>query len=135
MLYRIAADLTLVLHLGFILFVACGAVLALRWRWLPLLHLPAAAWGAYVELAGAFCPLTRLENHLLGMAGREAYADSFVEHYLLPLIYPAALTRELQYALGAGVLLLNVVLYARVWRSRRRDGDRRSRKPVERREP
>jgi len=135
MLYRIAADATLVVHLAFIVFVALGAALASRWRWMPLLHLPAAAWGVYVELSRAFCPLTALENRLLLLAGQSGYRGSFVEHHLLPLIYPAALTREMQYGLGAGVLLLNVVLYARVLRGGARDGDRPPRAPVERREP
>jgi hypothetical protein len=122
MLYRIAADATLILHLAFILFVVLGAVLAARWRWMPLLHLPAAAWGVYVELAGAFCPLTALENRLLVLAGRSGYRGGFVEHYLLPVIYPAGLTREIQQLLAATVVLLNVVLYAWLIRRRRRRG-------------
>jgi hypothetical protein len=124
-LYRIAADATLIVHLAFILFVVIGAVLALRWRWMPLLHLPATAWGVYVELAGAFCPLTALENRLLVLAGQSGYGGSFVEHYLLHVIYPAGLTREMQQLLAVTVVLLNVVLYA--WllrrRSRRSGGD------------
>ena len=120
MLYRIAADATLILHLAFILFVVLGAVLAARWSWMPLLHLPAAAWGVYVELAGAFCPLTALENRLLVLAGRSGYRGGFVEHYLLPVIYPAGLTREIQQLLAATVVLLNVVLYAWLIRRRRR---------------
>lgn len=122
MLYRIAADATLILHLAFILFVVLGAVLAARWRWMPLLHLPAAAWGVYVELAGAFCPLTALENRLLVLAGQSGYRGGFVEHYLLPVIYPAGLTREIQQLLAATVVLLNVVLYAWLIRRRRRRG-------------
>ena len=123
MLYRIAADATLILHLAFILFVVLGAVLAARYRWMPLLHLPAAAWGVYVELAGAFCPLTALENRLLVLAGRSGYRGGFVEHYLLSVIYPAGLTRGIQQLLAATVVLLNVVLYAWLIRRRRRRGD------------
>ena len=122
MLYRIAADATLILHLAFILFVVLGAVLGARWRWLPLLHLPAAAWGVYVELAGAFCPLTALENRLLVLAGQSGYRGSFVEHYLLPVIYPAGLTRDIQQLLAATVVVLNVVLYAWLIRRRHRRG-------------
>jgi hypothetical protein len=122
MLYRIAADATLILHLAFILFVVLGAVLGARWRWLPLLHLPAAAWGVYVELAGAFCPLTALENRLLVLAGRSGYRGGFVEHYLLPVIYPAGLTRDIQQLLAATVVVLNVVLYAWLLRRRSRRG-------------
>ena len=125
MLYRIAADATLIVHLAFILFVVLGAVLAARWRWMPLLHLPAAAWGVYAELAGALCPLTALENRLLVLAGRSGYRGSFVEHYLWPVIYPAGLTREIQQLLAVTVVVLNVVIYA--WlvrcRSRRDDGE------------
>ena len=125
MLYCIAADATLIVHLAFILFVVLGAVLAARWRWMPLLHLPAAAWGVYAELAGALCPLTALENRLLVLAGHSGYGGSFMEHYLLPVIYPAGLTREIQQLLAVTVVLLNVVIYA--WlvrcRSRRDDGE------------
>lgn len=122
MLYRIAADATLILHLAFVLFVVLGAVLAVRWRWMPLLHLPAAAWGVYVELAGAFCPLTALENRLLVLAGQSGYRGSFVEHYLLPVIYPSGLTREIQQWLAGTVVLLNVVLYAWLVHRRSRRG-------------
>jgi hypothetical protein len=120
MLYRLAADAVLVAHLGFIVFVLFGAVLALRWRWLPLLHLPAAGWGIFVEVSGRLCPLTYLENALRSAAGQAGYAGSFIEHYLLPVIYPAGLTRELQFVLAAAVVLVNAGVYGWVIRRRRR---------------
>jgi hypothetical protein len=118
--YRALADVVLLLHLGFILFVVFGALLvARRRRWLPL-HLAAAGWGVAVEAAGADCPLTWLEVRLRLLAGQAAYGEGFVEHYLLPLIYPAGLTREVQLTLGLGVLLINAILYVWIWRRRAR---------------
>ena len=120
MIHRLAADAVLLLHLGFILFVLLGGLLALCWRWAPLLHLPAAAWGVYVELSGGLCPLTPLENRLRSAAGEAGYTGGFIEHYLLALIYPAGLTHEIQYVLAAIVVGVNGLAYAWVWRRRRR---------------
>lgn len=108
------ADAVLVLHLLFIVFVVFGALLLWRWPRIVWLHLPAALWGALVEAAGWICPLTPLENRLRESAGSPGYAGGFIEHYLLPLIYPAALTRDIQLMLGAAVVLINVLLYG-VW--------------------
>jgi hypothetical protein len=114
------ADAVLLLHLMFIVFAVGGGLLALRWHWMPWLHLPALAWGVTVEFTGWICPLTPLENALRRTGGAAGYTESFVEHYLLPLIYPAALTRELQLVLGGALLLINAVVYALVWQRRRR---------------
>jgi hypothetical protein len=111
---RVLADVTVVVHLAFVVFVMLGGLLALRWPALAWLHLPAAAWGAWVEFAGWLCPLTPLENWLRREAGEPAYTSGFVEHYLLPLLYPASLSREVQLALGASVLLVNALVYAAV---------------------
>lgn len=119
MIYRLLADLVVTLHFLFIVFVALGGLLALRWRWFPWLHLPAAAWGGFVEVSGRICPLTPLENRLRRAAGGSGYESDFIEHYLFPMIYPAGLTREIQMALAAILVVLNVVIYAVVWRSRR----------------
>ena len=120
MIHRLAADAVLLLHLGFILFVLLGGLLVLRWRWAPLLHLPASAWAVYVELSGGLCPLTPLENRLRIAAGEAGYTGGFIEHYLLTLIYPAGLTHEIQYVLAAIVVGVNGLAYAWVWRRRRR---------------
>ena len=120
MIHRLAADAVLLLHLGFILFVLLGGVLAVRWRWAPLLHLPAVAWGVYIELSGGLCPLTPLENRLRIAAGEVGYSGGFIEHYLLALIYPAGLTQDVQYVLAAIVVGVNALAYGWVWRRRRR---------------
>ena len=111
MFFRLAADGVLLLHLAFILFALLGAAMAVRWRWLPLVHLPAAAWGVFVELTGRICPLTYLENFLRIKAGQSGYTGSFIEHYLLNIIYPSGLTREIQFALAATVVVVNIAIY------------------------
>jgi hypothetical protein len=120
MLYRLAADLMLVLHFGFIVFVVAGAIGVMRWPKLAWLHIPAAAWGAWVEISGGICPLTTLENRFRTSAGGEGYATSFVEHYLLPVIYPGGLTRTVQLVLAAAVIIVNVSLYTYVLRRARK---------------
>jgi hypothetical protein len=112
MLLHIAASAVLLIHFSFILFVVLGALLALRWRWLPFLHVPAAAWGVYVELSGRICPLTYLENYFRRRAGLAGYSESFIEHYVLNLIYPSGLTREVQFILAGFVLGCNIAIYA-----------------------
>jgi hypothetical protein len=112
MFFRIAADLVLVLHLAFIAFVIVGGLLVLRYRWFVFVHIPAALWGAFVEISGRICPLTIWENSFRRSAGESGYADSFIEHYLLPIIYPAGLTRSVQLWLAGIVIVANVVIYA-----------------------
>jgi len=102
MVYRTLADLVVLVHVAFIVFVLFGGVLALRWRWVPLAHLPAAAWGAAVEFSGWLCPLTPLENALRRAGGGRGYSVDFIERFMVPLVYPAELTRGLQLQLGAG---------------------------------
>ncbi|WP_374581255.1 DUF2784 domain-containing protein [Pseudoduganella sp.] len=119
MLFRLGADAVLLLHAAFILFVLGGALLVLRWPRLVWLHLPAAAWGVGIELAGAVCPLTYLELALRERAGQQGYAGGFVEHYLLPLVYPAGLTPAVQYVLAGVVLGVNLLLYGWLLRRRR----------------
>lgn len=118
MLFRLAADAVLLLHLAFILFALFGAVLALRWPSVVRVHLPAAVWAIGIELIGAVCPLTYLENSLRVRAGQQGYADGFIEHYLLPLLYPAGLTPAMQYVLAGVVLGVNLMLYAWLWMRR-----------------
>lgn len=111
MLYRFGADAILLLHLTFIAFVILGGLLAVWRRRVIFLHIPAAAWGVFIELTGRVCPLTFLENALLIKAGTAGYSESFVEHYLLCIIYPEGLTREIQYFLAALVVVVNIVIY------------------------
>ena len=121
MLYRILADLVALAHLAFIIFVVFGGLLALLWRWAPWVHVPAVVWGAAVEFFGWFCPLTPLENLLRSASGSAGYSDGdgFIEHYLMPIIYPEELTRELQMLLGGAVVVFNLAVYFVVWRRRR----------------
>ncbi|MCJ2370317.1 DUF2784 domain-containing protein [Pseudomonas sp. RGM 3321] len=111
MLYRVAADAVVAFHLLFIVFVLFGGLLVVSRPWLALLHVPAAAWGAAVEFLHLYCPLTPLENTLRSTAGEQGYDGGFVEHYLIPLIYPAGLTPGIQLWLGGIVLLVNVSVY------------------------
>ena len=120
MLYRSLADLVVVLHLAFVLFVVLGGLLALRWPRAAWFHIPTAIWGAGIEFVQGVCPLTPLENHLRRLGGEAGYAGGFVEHYLLPVLYPAGLNRNVQLGLGIFVVLLNVTIYAVVWRRRAR---------------
>ena len=120
MAYRILADTVLVIHLGFILFVVAGGLLVPWRRGIAWVHLPAAAWGALIEFMGWICPLTPLELWARSRAGATGSTGGFVEPYLLPVVYPSALTREVQILLGALVLIVNLAVYA--WIVRRRLG-------------
>lgn len=115
MIYAALADLTLVLHFAFILFVVLGGIIVVKRPWMLWIHLPAAVYGVLIELGGWICPLTPLENWLRQKAGQQGYTGGFVEHYLLPVIYPEDLTRNVQFVLAALVFLVNAVIYAFVW--------------------
>jgi hypothetical protein len=120
--YSLMADAVVIFHLVFIIFVMLGALLVLRWRYWAWLHLPAVAWGMAVEFLQVYCPLTPLENSLRMKAGAAGYEGDFIDHYLIPLIYPAGLTPQIQIALGATVLAVNLIAYGvlsqRLWRKR-----------------
>jgi hypothetical protein len=122
MLYGFAADVVVVVHFAFIVFVLLGGLIVLRYRWVAWLHLPAAAWGVLVELTGRLCPLTAWENEFLRRANEAGYAGGFIEHYLLPIVYPAGLTRDVQLRLALVVVVLNVAIYA--WHIRRSSASR-----------
>ena len=124
MLHGVLADLVVLVHLGFILFVLLGGLLALRWRWMPWVHLPAAFWGAVVVLFGWICPLTPIENALRRASGSADYSVGFIEYYLVPIIYPTELTRSLQILLGFIVLAVNLAIYLVIWRRVRGDSGR-----------
>ncbi len=112
MLAKFTADFIVIFHLIFILFVLCGGLLVLKWWKISLLHLPCVIWGALVEFGGWICPLTPLENHFRTVAGAGGYSGGFVEHYIVPLIYPPGLDRNLQIILGIIVILINLTAYA-----------------------
>jgi hypothetical protein len=114
--YRILADAVLLLHFAFIAFALLGGLLVVRWPRLAWVHLPAAAWAAGIAFFGGTCPLTPLENRLRVAGGETGYEGGFIEHQLEALIYPDWLTREIQVALGAVVLGVNIVCYIRVCR-------------------
>lgn len=121
MLYRLLADGVLVLHLLFILFVVLGGLLVLRFPRLAFLHVPAAIWGAFIELAGSACPLTSVENSLRLKAGESGYSEGFIEHYLMPVIYPQGLTRDIQFVLAGVVIGINLAIYGwLIYRRRKR---------------
>jgi hypothetical protein len=111
MLYGLLADLVLVIHLGFVLFVVGGALVVLKWPRIAWLHVPAATWGVMIEFMGWICPLTPLENRLLIMSGEAGYQGDFIAHYLLPLLYPTQLSRRAQVMLGLSVVFFNAALY------------------------
>jgi hypothetical protein len=114
----VLAGVIVLIHLAFVMFAASGALLALRWRWIPWVHVPASAWAAYIEFSGGICPLTPLENELRARAGLDFYSGDFVAQYLFPVLYPDGLTREAQVIIGAVVVALNLALYGWVWRRR-----------------
>lgn len=129
MIERIAADAVMLLHLTFVLFVVFGALLVMRFLWLAFLHLPAVAWGAFIEISGGICPLTYVENDLRQRAGSAGLEAGFIEHYIYSLLYPPGLTRNVQLVLAGFVLCLNSALYAWILvrrRSKQANRDARS---------
>jgi hypothetical protein len=120
MVYRLLADLVVVVHALFVVFVLLGAFLALRWHWVVWIHIPAAIWGVLIEYGGWICPLTPVENSLRARAGQSTYSGDFIQHYLLGALYPQGLTRMTQYVLGSTALVVNVIGYVLLIRSVRR---------------
>ncbi len=125
--HRLLADAVVLLHLAFVVFVVCGGLLVVWRRWAAAVHLPAAAWGIYIEFSGRICPLTPIENDLRAMAGDAVYSGDFIERYLLPVLYPPDLRRDVQVVLGLFALAVNAAVYLYAWRrSRRRLAGRRA---------
>ena len=120
MTWQLLADLLVALHLAFAAFVIFGGFLAWKWRWAVFAHLPALAWGFWVETSGQICPLTPLEIHLRQLAGEAGYQDGFLNHYVLPVLYPPWLTRPDQWVLAVLLLAINLTAYGvllkKVWR-------------------
>ncbi|MCW8985798.1 MAG: DUF2784 domain-containing protein [Thermoanaerobaculales bacterium] len=107
----LVADAVVLLHLAFILFVALGGLLVLRWPRLAWVHIPAVTWGAIVELTGWICPLTPMENRLRASAGDVAYTGGFIDRYIMPIVYPHGLTRGMQLVMAAAVVVVNLIIY------------------------
>ena len=114
MLYNVVANLLMIVHFWFILFVILGGLLLFWWPRLVFVHLPTAAWGVMIELNHWICPLTPLEQSMRRAAGQDGYTGGFIDHYINPLIYPEGLTPQIQQILGVSVLLLNAVIYG-IW--------------------
>jgi hypothetical protein len=115
--YAVLADLVVLVHALFVLFVVFGGLAVLRWRRLAWIHLPAAVWGVAIELGGWVCPLTYLENYFRWLGGESGYGGTFIEQYLEPLLYPLGLTEQSQIFLGLAAFLVNFAIYARLWRN------------------
>ncbi len=124
MFYKLMADLVVLFHLVFIVFGLLGGLLLLWRRWALWLHLPTAIWIGVIEFKGWICPLTPLENHLRRASGAAGYEGGFVEHYLIPVIYPENLTRELQMALGGVAIAINLIVYGFVLYKLKKKGRR-----------
>lgn len=120
MLYALAADFLVIIHLLFIGFVIVGGLLLIKWRWLMVLHLPAVAWAALLEFKSLVCPLTPLEQTLRHLANQESYSGGFIQHYLLPVIYPSGLQEYIQIILGILVIVINTAIYLWVFSKRKK---------------
>jgi hypothetical protein len=116
----LAADVVVALHFAFVVFVAGGGLLVWRWPRLAWVHLPAVAWGAFVEFSGSICPLTPLENRLRAAGGLPTYEGGFIDRYVMPILYPVGLTRDTQLWLGVALIGINVAAYVFAWRRRAR---------------
>jgi hypothetical protein len=119
MAWRLAADVVMLAHLAFIVFLVAGGLLVLRWRWIALVHLPVALYGVVIQLAGFTCPLTPLEKSLRRRAGSAGYEGGFVEHYIVPILYPGEFTTGVQIILATLLAVSNGLIYTQVWRRAR----------------
>ena len=111
-MYELAANLTLIVHFAFILFVVFGALLFFVATKIIFIHFPALIWGSYIELTNSICPLTYLENWFLHKANLTTYSEGFIQNYLVPIVYPVSLTKALQVYLGIAIIVINIVFYA-----------------------
>ena len=123
MLAKVSADLLVAVHFAFIVFVVLGGFLVLKWGKVAILHIPCVLWGGLIEFSGWICPLTPVERYLREVAGGEAYSGGFIDHYIMPLVYPTGLTREMQISLGIIILISNLGIYGLVIfrRTKRKD--------------
>ena len=124
--YQLLADTVVLIHIAFVVFAVVGGVLAMKWRWVCLVYLPAVLWAAWIEFTSGICPLTPLENWLRSNAGQRGYQGGFIEHYIMPVLYPSAMDSRIQIMLGVLVVSVNVVVYGYLLaHSRHRTGGRR----------
>ena len=114
-MYELAANLTLIVHFAFILFVVFGALLFFASAKIIFIHIPALIWGSYIELTNSICPLTYLENWFLNKANLTTYSEGFIQNYLVPIVYPMNLTKDLQIYLGSALIVINIVIYAIIY--------------------
>ncbi len=112
------ADFVLVIHTLFIVFVVFGGLIVLKWHRIIWFHIPCVIWGALIEFFGWICPLTYLENYLLELGNANSYEGSFIQHYLIPIVYPSGLTTDIQILLGSAVIVINLFIYYIIWRNR-----------------
>jgi len=125
MLAKVSADLLVAVHFAFIVFVVLGGFLVLKWKKVAILHIPCVLWGVLIEFSGWICPLTPLERYFREAAGGKAYSGGFIDHYIMPLIYPTGLTRGMQISLGISVVVVNLLVYGLVI-FRKKNGSARS---------
>ena len=126
MIAGFTADMIVLVHLGFIVFVALGGFLVIKWHNIAFLHIPCALWGVLIAFGGWICPLTPLEMHFRKLAGIAGYDGGFIDHYVMPIVYPAGLTRGMQTAFGVTILAVNLIVYARVLVNRTKQGNGRT---------
>ncbi|VAX10686.1 putative membrane protein [hydrothermal vent metagenome] len=119
-MYLLLADLLVLIHFLFIVFVLLGGILLLKWKKLIWLHLPALLWGVFIQFSGWICPLTPLEIQLRRLAGANLYQGGFISHYLVPLIYPPGLTSDTQWLLGGILITVNITIYSFLFISRQK---------------
>ena len=126
MIAGLAAEMIVLVHLGFIVFVALGGFLVIKWHNIAFLHIPCTLWGVLIAFCGWICPLTPLEMHFRKLAGIAGYDGGFIDHYVMPIVYPAGLTRRMQIAFGVTLLVVNLLVYARVLVNRTKQGHGRT---------
>lgn len=120
MFYLLLVEITILLHFLFVLFVAAGGLLLLRWPRLVWLHMPMLLWGIYIQFSGGYCPLTPLEKYFRQMAGMQTYEGGFINQYIMPILYPRGLTHEMQIVIGVVLVFINVIYYSLFLYRRRR---------------
>ena len=122
-MYELAAEIILIIHFLFIIFVIFGALLFFVAKKIVFIHIPAIIWGSYIELTHSICPLTYLENWFLHKSNLTIYSEGFIQNYLVPIVYPMSLTKDLQIFLGIGLIVINIVIYAFIFAKLKKNFD------------